>query len=127
MSHLLPSIAWTLIHFCWQAAAVAALYGAASLALARRSSHTRYAVALAALLLMLLSAVVTFGWELRATAAASVSLTGAQPMAGAAAQPFAPVAAAQPAAQSALQSSTQASSQAGSAQDPAYPSLPALL
>jgi beta-lactamase regulating signal transducer with metallopeptidase domain len=69
MNHLLPAIAWTLIHFCWQAAAIAALYGAVSLLLARRSSHTRYAVALAALLLMLTSATVTFGWQLRANGA----------------------------------------------------------
>jgi len=69
MTHLLPAIAWTLIHFCWQAAAIAAVYGAASLLLSRRSSQTRYAVALAALLAMLASAAVTFGWQLRANAA----------------------------------------------------------
>ncbi len=68
MNHLLPAIAWTLIHFCWQAAAIAAFYGVASLLLARRSSQTRYAVALAALLLMLASAAITFGWQLRVNA-----------------------------------------------------------
>ena len=82
MNHLLPAIAWTLIHFCWQAAAIAALYGTVSLLLARRSSQTRYAVALAALLLMLASAVITFGWELRANGAfahESVFVTAATP------------------------------------------------
>ena len=69
MTHLLPAIAWTLIHFCWQAAAIAALYGMVSLLLARRSSQTCYTVALAALLLMLASAIVTFGWQLRANGA----------------------------------------------------------
>ena len=65
-THLLPAIAWTLIHFCWQAAAIAAVYGVASFVLSRRSSHLRYAVALAALLLMMASAAVTFGLQLRA-------------------------------------------------------------
>ncbi len=69
MNHLLPAIAWTLIHFCWQAAAIAALYGVASLLLARRSSQTRYTAALVALLLMLASATVTFGWQLQANGA----------------------------------------------------------
>ena len=82
MNHLLPAIAWTLIHFCWQAAAIAAIYGVASLVLARRSSHTRYAVALAALLLMLASALVTFAWQLRVNSPheqASASLLAAAP------------------------------------------------
>ena len=65
-THLLPAIAWTLIHFCWQAAAIAAVYGVASFLMSRRSSHLRYAVALAALLLMLASAAVTFGLQLKA-------------------------------------------------------------
>jgi beta-lactamase regulating signal transducer with metallopeptidase domain len=82
MNHLLPAIDWTLIHFCWQAAAIAALYGIASLVLARRSSQTRYSVALAALLLMLASAVATFAWQLRVNAPqehVSASLLAAAP------------------------------------------------
>lgn len=67
MMHLLPAIAWTLIHFCWQAAAIAALYGAASLFLTRRSSsRTRYMLALAALIAMLVAAAGTFAWQFRA-------------------------------------------------------------
>ncbi len=74
MTQIPQSIAWTLIHFCWQAAAVAAVYRLISTALARRSSQARYLVALSALLLMLGAAVVTFEWELR-TDAAAPSLT----------------------------------------------------
>ena len=65
MTQLPQAIAWTLIHFCWQAAAIAAAISIASLAIARRSSQARYLVALSALLLMLVAAVVTFAWELR--------------------------------------------------------------
>ena len=65
MTQLPQAIAWTLIHFCWQAAAIAAAYRLTSLAIARRSSQARYLVALSALLLMLVAAVVTFAWELR--------------------------------------------------------------
>ena len=114
--HLLPAIAWTLIHFCWQAAAIAAVYGVASLVLSRRSSRIRYTAVLAALLLMLASAAVTFGLELRANGAFAHP-TAAAPLAAAPAPktmlrvadlPFAPAA---PAA----------------SQDAALPSLPALL
>jgi beta-lactamase regulating signal transducer with metallopeptidase domain len=65
MTHTLQAVAWTLIHFCWQAAAVATIYRLVSAAVARRSSQTRYLVALAALLLMVVSAGATFAWELR--------------------------------------------------------------
>ena len=53
MTHPLEAVAWTLIHFCWQAAAVAALYRVISIALARRSSQARYIAALSSPLLML--------------------------------------------------------------------------
>ena len=35
MTHTLQAIAWTLIHFCWQAAAIALVYKLADLAMAR--------------------------------------------------------------------------------------------
>src|SRR5580700_9802575 len=74
MTQIPQAIAWTLIHFCWQAAAVAAAYRVLTIATARRSSQARYLVALSALLLMVVSAAVTFGWELRAdTAAISIA------------------------------------------------------
>ena len=65
MSHTLDALAWTLIHFCWQAAAVAVVYRIASLVLARGRSEMRYALSLAALLLMVGGALGTFAWEMR--------------------------------------------------------------
>ncbi|MGA8744125.1 MAG: M56 family metallopeptidase [Terracidiphilus sp.] len=69
MTQIPQAIAWTLIHFCWQAVFIAAAYRVVSIAIARRSSQTRYLVALSAILLMLGSAGVTFAWELRSDAA----------------------------------------------------------
>jgi len=66
MTHTLQAIGWTLIHFCWQAAAVAAAYGLVSLGVARRSSHTRYMVALCALLAIVACSLGTLAWEFRA-------------------------------------------------------------
>ena len=78
MTQLPQAIAWTLIHFCWQAAAIAAAYRLMSAAIARRSSQTRYLVALSALLLMVGAAVVTFAWELRTDSTApSIAATAA--------------------------------------------------
>ena len=65
MTNIPQAVAWTLIHFCWQAVAVAAAYRAVSIALARRTAQTRYLAALASLLMMLALALGTFGWELR--------------------------------------------------------------
>jgi len=70
MTQIPQAIAWTLIHFCWQAAAIAATYRILTIATARRSSQTRYLVALFALLLMLGSAIGTFAYEMRSDAAA---------------------------------------------------------
>jgi len=76
MTQTLQSIAWTLIHFCWQAAAIAVAYRLASLAIARRSSQVRYLVALSTLLVMLIASVATFAWEFRAvTVSSSVTPT----------------------------------------------------
>jgi beta-lactamase regulating signal transducer with metallopeptidase domain len=77
MTHTLQAVAWTLIHFCWQAAAVATIYRLVSAAVARRSSQTRYLVALAALLLMVVSAGATFAWELRDGSSSSPALATA--------------------------------------------------
>ena len=68
MTHTLQAIAWTLIHFSWQATAIAIVYRLASLANARRSSQSRYLAALFAMLLMMSTSVVTFAWELDAAA-----------------------------------------------------------
>ena len=53
MTHIPEAVAWTLIHFCWQAAAIAGGYALISLVLARRSPEARYTAALASMLLML--------------------------------------------------------------------------
>jgi beta-lactamase regulating signal transducer with metallopeptidase domain len=65
MTQIPEAVAWTLIHFCWQAAAVAAAYRLLSFALARRSAETRYVAALSSMLLMLVLAAGTVAWELR--------------------------------------------------------------
>jgi beta-lactamase regulating signal transducer with metallopeptidase domain len=78
---IVQAIAWTLIHFCWQAAAIAAAFGIAARLTAHRSSHVRYAVALSALVAMLAAAVLTFAWQMapsgeaRMTSAADFAAT----------------------------------------------------
>jgi beta-lactamase regulating signal transducer with metallopeptidase domain len=63
MTHPLVSLGWTLLHFCWQAAAIAFVYWLADVGWAKASSQTRYLLALAAMLLMFASALATFGFE----------------------------------------------------------------
>lgn len=77
MSYTIQAVAWTLIHFCWQAAAIVAMYRAASFAFASRSSNTRYLVALCAMLLMLGASVATFTWEMRPVTVAVTPSYGA--------------------------------------------------
>jgi beta-lactamase regulating signal transducer with metallopeptidase domain len=68
MSHLaswispeiLRTLGWTLLHFLWQGAGLAALFAVASAVC--RSASARYALAAGALVLMLVSPVVTFRW-----------------------------------------------------------------
>ena len=63
MMHHLDALGWTLIHFCWQAAAIALVYRVADAALVRARSHIRYALALGAMLSMLVTAVGTLAYE----------------------------------------------------------------
>ena len=63
MSYAITALGWTLIHFCWQAGAIALLYRLADAALSKASSQIRYVAALAALLSMLVAAGVTLAWE----------------------------------------------------------------
>ncbi len=63
MNHHLESLGWTLVNFCWQAAAIAFVYWLADAALSKARSQTRYVLALATLLLMLLGALATFAYE----------------------------------------------------------------
>jgi beta-lactamase regulating signal transducer with metallopeptidase domain len=73
MTPTVQAIAWTLIHFCWQAAAIAAVYRALSVPAARRSSNTRYLLALSALLLMAAVSVGTFAFEMSAGASSTTA------------------------------------------------------
>jgi beta-lactamase regulating signal transducer with metallopeptidase domain len=79
MTHTIQAVAWTLIHFCWQAAAIAALYAAAGRLLTHRSSNARYVIALTALLLMLAASAATFSWEMRSAPTTTFASFGAAP------------------------------------------------
>jgi beta-lactamase regulating signal transducer with metallopeptidase domain len=65
MSHTLDAIAWTLIHFCWQAAAIAGVYRVLIALLVRSASKTRYLLAVATMLIMVGAAAGTFDWQMR--------------------------------------------------------------
>ena len=66
-THHLESLGWTLIHFCWQAAAVAIAYKVVDLSISRgkrkATSQTRYIFALAAMLCMFATATGTLLYE----------------------------------------------------------------
>jgi beta-lactamase regulating signal transducer with metallopeptidase domain len=76
MTHTLEAVAWTLIHFCWQAALLALFYRGAAQVLARRSSNARYVTALAVMLAMPLAAGVTFAVQMERNADAHLALPG---------------------------------------------------
>src|ERR1700674_4283164 len=57
---VLRTLGWTLLHFLWQGAGLAALFAVASAVC--RSASARYALAVSALVLMLVTPVVTFTW-----------------------------------------------------------------
>src|SRR5258707_491098 len=57
---VLRTLGWTLLHFLWQGAGLAALFAAACAVW--RSAAARYALAVGALVLMMVSPVVTFSW-----------------------------------------------------------------
>jgi beta-lactamase regulating signal transducer with metallopeptidase domain len=58
--NLTNTVGWTLLHFVWQGAGIAALLAAARHALRKSSAQARYVAAMAAMLLMLASAGATF-------------------------------------------------------------------
>jgi beta-lactamase regulating signal transducer with metallopeptidase domain len=70
---VLRPLGWTLLHFIWQGAGLAALFAVA--AAVCRSSSARYALAVGALILMLVSPVMTFTW-LRAQSDPAVRSVG---------------------------------------------------
>ena len=63
MNHHVESLGWTLVHFCWQAAAIALVYWLTDAVLWKARSQTRYVLALGTMLLMLVSALATFAYE----------------------------------------------------------------
>ncbi len=75
---VLRTLGWTLLHFLWQGAGLAALF-AVGAAVCRSASaryalaSARYALAVGALVLMLISPVITFSW-LRAQASPAVQI-----------------------------------------------------
>jgi beta-lactamase regulating signal transducer with metallopeptidase domain len=82
---LMRALGWTLLHFMWQGAVLAALFAVAMAAC--RSAAARYALAVGALALMMASPVITFVWLQRETIPAVRSgAQGSLPWAGKAAQ-----------------------------------------
>src|SRR6266403_1446819 len=78
---LLRTLGWTLLHFLWQGAGLAALFavGAAGC----RSAPARYALAVGALVLMMVSPVITFTWlSWQANPAVQTGAQGASTWAG---------------------------------------------
>lgn len=71
------ALGWTLLHFCWQASAIALVYGAIDMAFRNAGSRMRYGLAVAALLAMVLTAAATLIHELTAIrlAAPDISVT----------------------------------------------------
>ena len=79
------ALGWTLLHFCWQGMAIAMVYSLVDQATSRATSKVRYAVALAAFMLMPAIVLGTFALELRsAPPAASETVLTFQPSEGAA-------------------------------------------
>src|SRR5271163_1522923 len=77
------ALGWTLLHFCWQGTAVAMAYAVANQMTTRATSKVRYAVPLAALMLMPVVVIGTFGVEMRTAAPAQVYRGTAQVISGA--------------------------------------------
>ena len=61
MNHHLESLGWTLVNFCWQAAAIALVYWLVDAVLSK--TRSRYVLALGTMLLMLVSALATLAYE----------------------------------------------------------------
>jgi beta-lactamase regulating signal transducer with metallopeptidase domain len=61
MNHHWESLGWTLVHFCWQAAAIALVYWLVDAVLSK--ARSRYVLALGTMLLLLVSALATLAYE----------------------------------------------------------------
>src|SRR5258707_4580310 len=64
-AEMLRTLGWTLLHFVWQGAGLAALFAVACAVC--RSASARYAIAVSVLALMVASPIVTFTWLHRET------------------------------------------------------------
>ncbi len=63
MNPHMEALGFTLVHFCWQAAVIAAVYKGLELALPKLRPQARYTMSLTALLVMLAAAALTFTYE----------------------------------------------------------------
>jgi beta-lactamase regulating signal transducer with metallopeptidase domain len=70
------ALGWTLLHFLWQGAAIAAIFAVADRAASRAAYGVRYAVALGALALMPLTVMTTFVIEMRAALPSPAAAAG---------------------------------------------------
>src|SRR3954453_15971611 len=61
---IFQALGWALVHFIWQGALVAALYGVLSISLRRCAANVRYCVACAALALMVVLPLSTM-WVMK--------------------------------------------------------------
>ncbi|HEY7514649.1 MAG TPA: M56 family metallopeptidase, partial [Vicinamibacteria bacterium] len=79
--HVIQALGWTLLHFLWQGAALAALFAGSSWALRQAAPSARYALAAATLLGMLALSAGTFATLLRggATSVWTVPAAAADP------------------------------------------------
>ncbi len=69
------ALGWTLLHFCWQGTAVALAYTLVDRLTSRTTSKVRYAVALAALMIMPALVLGTFALEMRTATPTRVAPT----------------------------------------------------
>src|SRR5260370_12135946 len=82
-AEVLRTVGWTLLHFLWQGAGLAALFAVACAVC--RSASARYALAVGALVLVMVSPVITFTWlELQAKSALRAGAEGASTREGSA-------------------------------------------
>jgi beta-lactamase regulating signal transducer with metallopeptidase domain len=78
---VLRTLGWTLLHFLWQGAGLAALFAVACAVC--RSARARYALAVSALVLMMVSPVITFSWlQAQTNPAVRIGAEGASTWAG---------------------------------------------
>ncbi|MCI0362985.1 MAG: M56 family metallopeptidase [Phycisphaerales bacterium] len=73
LNTLVHALAWSLLHFLWQGAALASACGLAMIAARRCSARTRYVIGCATLCAMALAPVVTLTWLLSKPTGASAS------------------------------------------------------